>query len=165
MECLPLLIPWAHLKAEPVQPVARVEAPTLQDSPAKPKPVRVKVQKQITPPPSMNTTEISDMWNRLPRHIQILVGQHPREVAQNSYKQFIKTREELVASLLDPTISLEEAARILNVCPTTVRRYTNRGALKHLRTVGNQRRFRLSDVLAFLESSTRPNVQSEEASN
>ena len=74
------------------------------------------------------------------------------EVAQTSYKPFRETREDLLHRLLDPLISLEEAARLLNVCPTTVRRYTNRGVLKHQRTAGNQRRFRLSDVLTFMES-------------
>jgi excisionase family DNA binding protein len=62
-----------------------------------------------------------------------------------------ETREELLARLLDPELTLEEAAQVLNVCPTTVRRYTNRGVLPHYRTIGNQRRFRLSQVLAFLE--------------
>jgi excisionase family DNA binding protein len=77
------------------------------------------------------------------------------EVAQNSYKGFKETREELLRRLLDPEISLEDAARILNVCPTTVRRYTNRGVLQHIRTAGNQRRFRLSDVLSFMESQQK----------
>ena len=75
----------------------------------------------------------------------------PDEVAQASYKEFRETREELLQRLLDPEVCLEDAARILNVCPTTVRRYTNRGILKHHRTAGNQRRFRLSDVLSFME--------------
>ena len=61
-----------------------------------------------------------------------------------------ETREELLARLLDPVLTLDEAAQVLNVCPTTVRRYTNRGLLEHHRTVGNQRRFRLSHVLALL---------------
>lgn len=74
------------------------------------------------------------------------------ETAQASYRTFKESREELLRRLLDPVLSLEDTARILNVCPTTVRRYTNRGLLKHFRTGGNQRRFRLSDVLAFLES-------------
>ena len=39
----------------------------------------------------------------------------------------------------------------LGVCATSVRRYTNRGLLKCFRTPGNQRRFRLSDVLDFME--------------
>ena len=55
--------------------------------------------------------------------------------------------------LLDPTLSLEETARLLNVCPTTVRRYTNRGILSCYRTAGNQRRFRLSEVIAFMRGS------------
>jgi excisionase family DNA binding protein len=75
------------------------------------------------------------------------------EVAQNSYKgQFAETREELIYRLLDPQLTLEETARILNVCPTTVRRYTNRGLLQQERTQGNHRRFRMSKVLEFLEA-------------
>lgn len=68
-------------------------------------------------------------------------------------KKVQETREQLLSRLLDPLISLEEAAKLLKVCPTTVRRYTNKGLLKHYRTAGNQRRFKLSDVLGFLESS------------
>ena len=64
-----------------------------------------------------------------------------------------ETREQLLQRLLDPLISLKEAAKLLDVCPTTVRRYTNKGLLKHCRTAGNQRRFKLSDVLSFLEAS------------
>lgn len=83
---------------------------------------------------------------------QVLIGDSAREeVAQNSYGRFKETREEMLKRLLDPIISLEDASRILNVCPTTVRRYTNKGILPHIRTAGNQRRFRLSDVLSFLE--------------
>ena len=62
-----------------------------------------------------------------------------------------KTREHLIENLLDPVISLDEAALILNVCKTTIRRYTNAEKLECLRTPGNQRRFRLSKVLEFLE--------------
>ena len=62
-----------------------------------------------------------------------------------------ETREQLVQRLLDPVLSLEEAAVLLNVCPTTVRRYTNRGVLKCDRTPGNQRRFRLSEIMSFME--------------
>ena len=62
-----------------------------------------------------------------------------------------ESRERLVQRLLDPVLSLEEAAVLLDVCPTTVRRYTNRGILKCYRTPGNQRRFRLSEVMSFME--------------
>jgi excisionase family DNA binding protein len=63
----------------------------------------------------------------------------------------VETREQLVSRLLDPQLTLQETALLLGVCPTTVRRYTNRGILKCFRTPGNQRRFRLSDVLEFME--------------
>ena len=52
----------------------------------------------------------------------------------------------------NPTLSLEQTAVILGVCPTTVRRYTNKGLLRHFRTKGNQRRFRLSDLVEFMDS-------------
>ncbi|MDQ2798491.1 MAG: helix-turn-helix domain-containing protein [Armatimonadota bacterium] len=66
-----------------------------------------------------------------------------------------ETKEELLRRLLDPTLTLEETARLLDVCPTTVRRYTNRGILPHERSAGNQRRFKLSSVLAFREDQQR----------
>ncbi len=60
-------------------------------------------------------------------------------------------REELIEKLLDPVISLEEAATLIGVCKTTVRRYTNRGELHCLRTPGQQRRFKLGQVLEFVK--------------
>lgn len=87
------------------------------------------------------------------RHWDLLSQIPSHDVAQNSYKSpFRESREELVQRLLDPPLTLEDTARLLGVCPTTVRRYTNKGHLRHFRTSGNQRRFRLSDVLEFLES-------------
>lgn len=106
------------------------------------------------PMPDPSVVEAAAMFARLPRHIQLLMRPATEEVAQNSYKsKFTETREELIRRLLDPQLTLEETARILNVCPTTVRRYSNRGLLKQERTPGNHRRFRLSDVLAFLEAT------------
>ena len=61
------------------------------------------------------------------------------------------TREELLQRLLEPLLTLGETAKILDVHPATVRRYANKGILPHIRTPGNQRRFKLSDVLRFLQ--------------
>jgi excisionase family DNA binding protein len=74
-----------------------------------------------------------------------------------------ETREELLSRLLDPVLTLEETALLLNVCPTTVRRYTNRGILPHERSKGNQRRFKFSSVQAILEAnqSGRPVLDDE----
>lgn len=95
-------------------------------------------------------------------------GVKPREEARNGSGSAIpapprkgrgphreETKEELLRRLLDPTLTLEETARLLDVCPTTVRRYTNRGILPHERSAGNQRRFKLSSVLAFREDQHR----------
>jgi excisionase family DNA binding protein len=96
---------------------------------------------------------ITSIREGLPRTMERLLQiPIPEEVAQNSYKSpFRETREELIRRLFDPPLTLEDTARLLGVCPTTVRRYTNKGLLRHYRTQGNQRRFRLSDLLAFLE--------------
>jgi excisionase family DNA binding protein len=92
------------------------------------------------------------------QRLQTLVGRQARlplelqETAQRKGSGGLgETREELIQRLLDPTLTLQETATLLAVCPATVRRYTNRGALRCFRTPGNQRRFRLSDVLDFME--------------
>lgn len=111
----------------------------------------------------------ADLWSQVPRHVQTLLAlerrEEEREVAQSSYKRpFQEKRAELIARILDPVLSLEDTARLLNVCPTTVRRYTNKGILTHYRKEPErptanateretrQRRFRLSDILTFLET-------------
>ena len=76
----------------------------------------------------------------------------------NGSRGATETREDLVTRLLDPTLTLREAALLLDVCSTTVRRYTNRGLLNCYRTPGNQRRFRLSDMLEFMERRDREDL-------
>ena len=78
------------------------------------------------------------------------IAPEPKPIPGES-RRVMETRDELVERLLDPTLTLQETALLLGVCPTTVRRYTNRGALRCMRTPGNQRRFRLSDILEFME--------------
>ena len=76
-------------------------------------------------------------------------------------------RQHLLEKLLNPELTLDETAHLLKVCPTTVRRYTNQGVLKHHRKglegvaeteaesfKTKQRRFRLLDVLEFLDSQS-----------
>lgn len=70
-----------------------------------------------------------------------------------------ETREELLSRLLDPELTLAETAKVLDVCPATVRRYADRGTLPHHRTPGNQRRFKLTDVLDFLGRRDRSVVE------
>ncbi len=90
-----------------------------------------------------------------PQQGELPLGLEPL-VEKPSRRSATETREDLIQRLLDPHLSLQETAKLLNVCPTTVRRYTNRGLLAHYRTPGNQRRFRLSDVLAFMERQGIP---------
>ncbi len=79
----------------------------------------------------------------------------------------LQSRAALIDRLINPVLTLEETARLLNVCAATVRRYNNRGILKAYRkepvrsvrtndeeAAGRetrQRRFRLADVMEFLE--------------
>lgn len=62
-----------------------------------------------------------------------------------------ETREEIVRRLLDPELTLHEAAAVLTLSKATLRRYTDQDKLPCRRTAGGQRRFKLSDVLALLE--------------
>lgn len=62
-----------------------------------------------------------------------------------------ESREEIIRRVLDPELTLHETSALLNLSKATVRRYTDQGRLHCTRTVGGQRRFQLSEVLAFLE--------------
>lgn len=62
-----------------------------------------------------------------------------------------ETRSQMLERLTNPLLSLHEAGVILNVCASTLRRYSDSGTLPHERTSGGQRRFRLRDVLALLD--------------
>ncbi len=92
------------------------------------------------------------------RRLQTLLARQqrlPLEVGEGksrrASRQPAESREEMIERLLDPVLTIHEAAALLGVCTTSIRRYTNRGVLKCFRTPGNQRRFRLSDVLDFME--------------
>ena len=100
--------------------------------------------------------ELQEIWSRLPRNVEFLCSFYDDSVTANYYRgEFKVSREELIKKLLDPELSLEETSRLLGVCPATVRRYTNRGWLHHHRTEGGQRRFRLSNVVKFVDEHGR----------
>lgn len=134
------------------------EAPQTPDevaaaAPPVPRKRRARPAKHVTPPELAPPLTSEEFWELVPRHIRTLISMGHDEGVQRSYqRRFKESRLALIERLLDPTLSLEETARLLNVCPATVRRYTNRGQLRHFRTAGDQRRFKLSDVLAFLEA-------------
>lgn len=108
---------------------------------------RKKVDPDLVVPP-----EADEVWAKLPRYLRYLAEWTDDSVTRKYYPARIReSREELIARLTDPVLTLEEVARLLGVCPATIRRYTDRGWLRHFRTEGNQRRFRLSDIVAFLE--------------
>lgn len=95
-------------------------------------------------------------WESLPKNVAFLVSFFDDEITKHYYRgEFRESREDLIRRLLDPELSLEETSRLLGVCPATVRRYTNRGWLGHHRTPGGQRRFRLSQVVQFVETHGR----------
>lgn len=100
--------------------------------------------------------ELQECWETLPRSIEFLCGFYDDSVTANYYRgEFKESRKDLIRRLLDPELSLEETSRLLGVCPATVRRYTNREWLKHHRTAGGQRRFRLSNIVKFVDAHGR----------
>ena len=117
-----------------------------------PRPRRVKAEKKA---PKIDP-KLQEVWQSLPRNIEFLVSFFDDSITANYYRgEFKESREDLIKRLLDPQLSLEETSRLLGVCPATIRRYTNRGWLNHHRTEGGQRRFRLSDVVKFVEAHGR----------
>lgn len=156
----------ATADGEPIKKRGPGRPPRVVTEPLNGADVRYVLKNGITVPiPVEKTKEVGLLnnddvisWDRLPRHIQLLAmipdpDETPNEeVAEKYYTRgFRETRKDLIERLLNPTLTLEDTARVLGVCPATVRRYTNRGILPHYRTIGQQRRFRLSDVLMFLE--------------
>ena len=148
--------------ADPLQPALPLEVPTAREAgvprtmvrPAFkiPGPKQATEQLLIPPLPPQNPStdaEGAQLWEGLPRHVQILASMAPETIPPS--RTFEETREQLIVRLLDPILTLEETAKLLDVCPATVRRYANRGHLTHHRTLGQQRRFKLSDVMAFLD--------------
>lgn len=123
-----------------------------------PRPRRVKEPRAMDRNPVI-APELQELWRSLPTNIEALSALYDDKVTSNYYTgEFKETRGELIRRLLDPELTLEEVSRLLGVCPATVRRYTNREWLHHHRTQGGQRRFRLSNVLKFLEVHGRNSV-------
>jgi excisionase family DNA binding protein len=118
-----------------------------------PRPRRVK---DTETPPATIDAALQTVWESLPKNIEFLCSFYDDAVTANYYGgEFKETRQDLIMRLLDPELSLEETSRLLGVCPATVRRYTNRGWLTHHRTIGGQRRFRLSGVVQFVQAHGR----------
>lgn len=108
--------------------------------------------KQVLSRLTLGNQEVRERLEALRARQQILpLDVEEAEPPPSRSPRAVESREQLVQRLLDPVLTLEEAATLLDVCPTTVRRYTNRGVLKCYRTPGNQRRFRLSEVMSFME--------------
>lgn len=118
-----------------------------------PRPRRAKAR--VAPPAKIDPA-VHAVWESIPRNMEFLSSFFDDSVTANYYGgKFRESRSELIMRLLDPELNLEETSRLLGVCPATVRRYTNRGWLSHHRTVGGQRRFRLTDVVSFVENHGR----------
>jgi len=142
-----------------------VEAPAFERAPAEEAAQeKWEEEPEVAPAPKPPPARPASRGERPParrksapaRQEQLPLQLEPVPADTASKRSATETREDLIQRLLDPHLSLQETAKLLNVCPTTVRRYTNRGLLAHYRTPGNQRRFRLSDVLAFMERQGIP---------
>lgn len=141
------------------EPAAPVEAPepvvptrpTFKIAPPPPRRAEEVVAPELPDAHPDSVVDAALLWESLPRHVQILASLTHAAGEPSGERTFEETRPQLLSRLLDPTLTLEETAKVLDVCPATIRRYTNRGSLPHTRTVGQQRRFRLSEVLKFLE--------------
>jgi predicted DNA-binding transcriptional regulator AlpA len=121
-------------------------APTL---PTKDDVAVIEVVAEVLPASYMGDGD-GAIWRSLPENVQRL-AQLSADLLPDAAPQ-LPERRQLIERLLNPLLSLEDTARLLGVCTATVRRYANKGLLAHQRTIGQQRRFLLSDVLALMES-------------
>ncbi len=116
---------------------------------------RPRRSKNPTIEPVVNE-ELYYMWESLPKNIDFLSTFFDDSVTAHYYRgEFRESRKQLIRRLIDPELTLEEVSRLLGVCPATVRRYTNREWLEHIRTKGGQRRFKLSGLVKFVENHGR----------
>lgn len=144
----------------PPTPTAPTDAPRVAETPQEPPSDGPRLRKRkgrkktMPEPEAVVPPEADELWAKLPQYLRYLVEWTDDGITRKYYpvRGRDETREELIARLTDPVLTLEETARLLGVCPATVRRYTDRGWLHCFRTEGNQRRFRLSDIVAFLET-------------
>ncbi len=134
-------------EAAPAPSTASEEPPS--DGPR----LRKRAGRNKRDPEAIVPPEADEVWAKLPQYLRYLAEWTDDRVTRKYYpvRGRDESREELIARLTDPVLTLEETARLLGVCPATVRRYTDRGWLHCFRTEGNQRRFKLSDIVAFLE--------------
>ena len=114
---------------------------------------------------------------RIPPAVELLAGDStgptethrrtPEVAGRPGRRPLTETREEIIRRLLDPELTLHEAAALLNLSKATIRRYTTVGKLQCFRTAGGQRRFKLSDLVTFLEAGERrkPPPQSAQSSD
>ena len=116
---------------------------------------RPRKNKQTVNDPPLDDS-FRTLLDHLPQNIEFLGRFFNDSVTSHYYNHgFKESREELIRRLLDPELSLEEVSRLIGVCPATVRRYTNRGWIEHHRTKGGQRRFRLGNVVKFVDKHGR----------
>lgn len=130
----------------PVSPGGTVAIPPVPSSPG---PVqRARSQADRSKKPSRRARK--GLQGTLPLSLGRRTARRPGRPA------LTESREEIIQRLLDPELSVHEAAALLNVSKATLRRYTDSGKLACYRSAGGQRRFKLSAVLALLESGMGP---------
>lgn len=130
--------------------------------PGEESPFQDQPKRETSPPRKAGPRPSPDPRTRLQVHLArqqplpIDLGQDIQARRKGGRRPLTETREEIIQRLLDPEVTLHEASAILNLSKATLRRYTDQGKLPCIRTAGGQRRFRLSDLLAFLEQKEGP---------
>lgn len=100
--------------------------------------------------------DFAKLLENMPATLNFLAQFYADDVTRKYYKNdFKETREEFIKRIIDPELSLSDASRLLGVCPATIRRYTNRDWLSCHRSKGGQRRFRLSNIIEFVDKHGR----------
>lgn len=107
--------------------------------------MRLKARAVAAPLPSRTPDRIAQAPRRR-ANLKPKAEVAPESSVNARRRSGFETRAQLIERLNNPMLTLQETSLILRVCPATVRRYSNSGLLPHIRTEGNQRRFRWRDV-------------------
>lgn len=108
--------------------------------------MRLKARAAATPPSKPQTFPATKPAPRRRAPQNLAAALEPESALNTRRRLKAETRVQLIERLNNPLLTLQETSVVLGVCPATVRRYSNSGLLRHVRTEGNQRRFRWRDV-------------------
>lgn len=115
-------------------------------------PIEILIQKDKKP-----ARKMEEKFLNLPGQKELPLGiiKPPAEILS---MKILDERKKIIEKLLDPEVTLQEAAILLTISRATLRRYSDKGLISCIKTPTGQRKFKLSSLLEFQEKRGRLNL-------